>query len=80
MHYVYRIQSIKFPSRQYTGYSADLRRRLKDHNAGQCRYTAPFRPWEMHFYAAFASEEKAREFETYLKSGSGIAFGKKHLW
>ena len=80
MHYVYRIESLKYPARQYTGYSADLRLRLQHHNAGQCQYTAPFRPWRVVFYAAFATEAKARDFENYLKSGSGIAFGKKRLW
>ena len=80
MFYVYRIRSLKFTRRVYTGLSADLRQRLADHNDGKNRYTAPFRPWELMFYAAFRTEEKARGFESYLKSGSGIAFGNKRLW
>jgi len=80
MYYVYRIQSLKHPLRHYTGYSADLRQRLQDHNAGKCDYTAPFCPWRLVFYAAFATKDKARGFEDFLKSGSGIAFGKKRLW
>jgi len=31
-------------------------------------------------YFAFADERKAREFEFYLKSGSGKAFAKKRFW
>ena len=80
MHYVYRLESLKFGNRCYVGFSSDLRQRLSDHNAGKNRYTAPFRPWKLVFYAAFPSERKARDFEAYLKSGSGVAFGKKRLW
>jgi len=32
------------------------------------------------WYAAFETEEKARAFEKYLKSGSGAAFAKKRFW
>ena len=78
--YVYRLVSAKFPSRNYTGFTADLRQRLLDHNAGKSRFTAPFRPWKLRFYAAFESQSMARQFELYLKSGSGIAFGNKRLW
>ena len=80
MFYVYRIQSENYPNRSYIGFSADLKRRLNTHNAGKNRYTAPFRPWTLVFYAAFTTEEKAREFESYLKTGSGAAFGNKRLW
>ncbi len=31
------------------------------------------------FYAAFETEEVARNFESHLKSGSGHAFAKRHL-
>ena len=80
MFYVYRLQSEKHPVKSYIGFSADLKQRLKDHNAGKNRYTAPLRPWKLVFYAAFAAEEKARAFEAYLKTGSGAAFGNKRLW
>ncbi len=80
MFYTYRIESIPFPTQNYVGYSADLKQRLVDHNAGKNRFTAPFRPWQLVFYAAFESETRARQFERYLKSGSGKAFGAKRLW
>ena len=45
--------------------------------------TAPtpekFMPWELVFYAALQDEVTARKFESYLKSGSGRAFARKHL-
>lgn len=31
-------------------------------------------------YVAFSDELKAVNFEKYLKSGSGHAFAKRHLW
>ena len=80
MFYVYRIHSLKNPERNYVGYSTDLKQRVSDHNAGKNRFTAPFRPWKLAFYAAFETEERAREFERYLKTASGKAFGTKRLW
>ena len=80
MYYVYRLQSTRVPQHGYVGSTADLRQRLRDHNDGCCDYTRPFRPWRVVFYAAFQDAAKARAFEAYLKSGSGIAFGQKRLW
>ena len=79
MFYVYRIHSLKYPNRNYVGYSTDLKQR-SDHNAGKNRFTAPFRPWKLVFYAAFETEESARDLERYLKTASGKAFGSKRLW
>jgi predicted GIY-YIG superfamily endonuclease len=80
MYYVYRIRSLKHPKRDYTGFTSDLKARLSHHNEGCCDYTRPFRPWKVVWYSAFETEEKALEFERYLKSGSGSAFAKKRLW
>ena len=80
MFYVYRIHSLKYPERNYVGYSADLKQRLADHNAGKSRYTSSFRPWKLVFYCAFETEDRARAFEQYLKTSSGKAFGAKRLW
>ena len=68
MFYVYRIQRLKYPERNYAGYSADLKQRIADHNAGKNRFTAQFRPLKFVFYAAFEKEENARKFESYLKT------------
>ena len=42
--------------------------------------TAPYRPWKLKGYIAFDTKEQALAFERYLKSGSGHAFRKRHLW
>jgi putative endonuclease len=67
------------PGKLYLGWTADLRRRLQEHNWGMSPHTAEYRPWEVAWYAGFLSEEAARAFERYLKSGSGRAFLRKRL-
>jgi predicted GIY-YIG superfamily endonuclease len=79
MWYVYIIRSLNHPDQGYTGATADLRRRLTDHNGGKSRHTAKFAPWELKWYAAFPARARALEFEKYLKSHSGRAFAKKRL-
>jgi putative endonuclease len=80
MHYVYLLQSVSHPGQRYVGFTGDLKKRFKSHNEGASVHTAKYRPWELIAYCAFKSERKAREFEHYLKSGSGKAFANKRLW
>ena len=80
MHYVYLIASLSAPGRTYIGLTADLKRRLKEHNSGKSPHTSKFAPWRLETYIAFSTVEKAHEFERYLKSGSGHAFARKRLW
>jgi putative endonuclease len=77
--YVYIIRSQAFPDREYTGATADLKRRMSDHNRGKSAHTAKYIPWELLWYCSFHDKGKALEFERYLKSHSGTAFAKKRL-
>ena len=79
MHYAYILRSVVDPSALYVGYSSDLKSRVAVHNAGGSLHTAKLRPWQLEFYAAFRSEARAREFESYLKSHSGLLFARRHL-
>ena len=79
MFYTYVLQSLSFPEELYRGQTTDLKQRVADHNAGKCAHTSKFRPWKLIFYAAFETLDLAQLFERYLKSGSGHAFGKRHL-
>ncbi len=79
MFYVYLLESQKDPTRHYVGFSADLKQRFQDHNAGLSRHTAKFRPWKLKTYTAFDEKQKALDFERYLKTSSGIAFRRKRL-
>ena len=80
MYYVYLLRSEKQPSQTYIGFTTDLKNRFEAHNAGQSKHTSKFRPWKIETYLAFDDEQKARDFETYLKSHSGKAFAAKRLW
>jgi putative endonuclease len=80
MYYVYLIQSEAFPSQRYVGFTSDLRKRITTHNAGGSIHTKKFKPWKLISYHAFSEKRRAQEFEFYLKTGSGKAFGNKRLW
>ena len=80
VEYVYLLQSTSHLGKRYIGYTSDLRRRLRDHNAGKLRNTARYRPWSLATYLAFSSQQQAFAFEDYLKTGSGYAFSRKRLW
>lgn len=79
MYYTYILQSLSHPDQQYVGHTSDLRRRLSEHNEGKCISTCKYRPWKVTTYIGFEEIEKARQFEMYLKSGSGRAFRKRHF-
>ena len=42
-------------------------------------YAAQYRPWKLKTYLAFEKKATAVRFESYLKSGSGRAFCKRHF-
>lgn len=79
MYYVNLIQSVKFSKEHYVGFSEDLKTRIKDHNSGKSTHTNKFRPWKLIVYLGFNNLEVAKDFEEYLKTGSGRAFLKKHF-
>ena len=61
------------------GWTTDLKKRLQEHNSGLSKATKPYTPWRLVFYAAFETEQLAKDFELYLKSGSGRSFAYKRL-
>jgi predicted GIY-YIG superfamily endonuclease len=80
MFRVYLLSSIANPAIRYIGFTAELKTRFAAHNQGRSVHTAKFKPWKLVAYFAFENEKRAREFEFYLKSGSGRAFANKRLW
>lgn len=80
MFYVYLLRSEDRPEKTYVGFTAELKARLGDHNAGRSSHTARFRPSKLACYLSFADEDTARAFESYLKTSSGAAFAKKRVW
>lgn len=79
MKYVYMLNSESEPKRYYTGCTADLQRRIAEHNAGESAHTRKFVPWKLVGYVAFSDHEKADRFEAYLKTASGRTFAKRHF-
>lgn len=77
---VYLLRSLSNPNRTYVGVTTDFARRLEEHNSGRAPHTARFKPWEVVVVVQFSDDAKADMFETYLKSGSGHAFAKRHFW
>lgn len=78
MYYVYILKS-EVANQIYTGLTTDVKRRFAEHNNGHTTHTNKFKPWKLEAYFAFEAENKARNFEKYLKTGSGIAFSRKHF-
>jgi putative endonuclease len=77
--YLYILKSDAQPGHYYIGRTADLRARLRQHNAGHVRYTAKWRPWHIKIYLALSDEKRAKALEQYPKSASDRAFVKKRL-
>ena len=80
MKFVYLIRSLSAPDQRYVGITSNLQERLRAHNEGQSPHTSKYRPWEFVTYVCFQDEQRAIDFERYLKSGSGHAFANKRLW
>jgi len=76
--YYYNIHKLR-NSTYYTGFSANLKLRIKDHEKGEVLHTKNLRPLKLVGYMAFQSKIKALDFEKYLKTPSGFAFRNKRL-
>jgi len=68
MKYVYILQSEVQPDRFYVGSTADLQRRLEEHNAGNSVHTNKFKPWKVKTYLAFEDHGKADAFDTFFEN------------
>lgn len=71
MYYVYVLQSQKDGS-IYIGYTADLQARFSAHNAGLSEHTAKHMPWNLLYYEAYMTEQKARNRESKLKQHGSV--------
>ena len=79
MNYVYLLRSQK-SHKFYIGSTADLRKRLSSHNAGQNTATKYDTPWEVVYYEAYPTKADAMRRELKLKHhGKGLAELKKRI-
>ena len=76
----YAVYILKCKNGQYyTGFSRNLRNRIKTHRRGDVSFTHDKLPVKLVHVVFFEDIVKAYEYERYLKSGSGIAFRNKRL-
>lgn len=78
MFYIYVLKS-QTDRKFYVGYTSDLRKRLKYHNAGKVLSTENRGPLELVYYEAFKYERDAREQELFYKTGQGRRILKSRL-
>jgi putative endonuclease len=67
MHYVYILKSLK-DNGLYIGFTADLKKRFKEHNNGKTRSTKSRIPFKLVYYEAFTDKTDARKRELELKN------------
>jgi len=70
MFYVYILQSLK-DKKLYIGFTADLKRRMHEHERGGSKSTSKRLPFRLVFYEAFVSVEDAKRREGYFKTTKG---------
>ena len=78
MHHVYVIEA-ENSNERYIGYTADLKRRLGDHNRHTNVSTAHGTTWKLIYCETYVNKMDALGREKFLKSGSGWKFLKKQL-
>ncbi len=78
MFYVYVLKSEK-DGKLYTGFTADLQKRIYEHNHGHNVSTKTRGPFKLVYYEASLSEKDAKAREKFLKSGMGKRYIKTRL-
>ena len=87
MFYVYILHSEK-DKKLYTGYSPDIKNRIKAHTKGFVKATKYRLPLKLIHYEAFVDEQDAKRRELFLKGGNGKkeleiilkSYFKKYKW
>ena len=77
-YYVYVLLSLK-DYKFYTGYTTNLRTRIRDHNLGKNESTKNRRTLKLIYFEGYLDKNDARKREVFLKSGSGKKYIKKQL-
>ena len=65
-YYVYILKSLK-DEKFYTGCTANLKKRLKQHNGGRVRSTKARRPLKLVYWETFATRSEAMRRERHIK-------------
>jgi putative endonuclease len=78
MFYNYVLQSEK-NKQFYIGYTANLKRRVAEHNQGLSPSTKRYMPWRLIYYEACLDQDDAKRREGYLKTTQGGRLLKRRL-
>ena len=78
MFYTYVLMSL-MNGEMYTGFTADLKKRLQEHNQGLNLSTKRYKPWKVIYYEACLNREDAVRRERYLKTTQGRRLLKRRL-
>ncbi len=78
MYYVYVMKSMQ-DGKFYTGFTGDLRKRFREHNAGKVSSTKNRGPLVLIYYEACLNAQDATAREKYLKTGMGKRYIKNRL-
>ena len=70
MYYIYILKS-EIDKKFYTGFSGNLRKRIKDHSSGKVDSTRNRRPLELIYYEAYKEKSDALSREKFLKTTKG---------
>lgn len=76
--YVYILQSEQ-DGLLYTGYTNNLKRRIKEHQTGKVSSTKFRLPVHLVYFEGCQSQQDATRREKYLKSGNGKIYLKNRL-
>lgn len=73
MFYVYVLWSDKLQKR-YVGFTADLIKRVTEHNSGKSPFAKSGIPWKIIYTENYITGSEALRREKFLKSGVGRKF------
>ncbi len=75
-YFVYILKSKVF-DRLYIGFTANLSKRLEEHNRGKVKSTKFYCPYQLMYFEKYMNKTKARKRELFLKTGVGRKIVKK---
>ena len=70
MYFLYILKSFKKENWHYIGITADLNKRLKQHNQGKTKSTKAYRPFELVYCEEYITKILARKREIELKTNN----------
>lgn len=79
MYYFVYVLLSKKDNQLYTGYTSNLKKRLKLHQGGKVKSTQNRLPLELIYFEGCINQQDAARREKYLKSGNGKIYLKNRL-